>query len=369
MGTSDAGRLTAPELDTSLVNWLDANATPLDTSGDLNADVVPRLAAAGLFRIGVPADLGGTGGTTADAIASIAAVAEHSLTAAFVLWGQRSFIECLLQSPNAALRKRLLATLLDGTRAGESGLSNAMKHLCGIESLQIEAARHAAGQWRLNGTMAWVTNLCAGQFVVAAAVSFRDGRPSAIVAIPHDAPGLARSADLDLIALRGSNTAALHLEDVPSDPAWLIHPDARAFLPSVRPAFLGLQCGLSIGLARRALAEAQRAAGTTRGILAPEVESCAAELAAACARLSSGIADHSLGAQPNRLFELRITLAALVTRAMNLELEASGGRGYLRNAGLGFNRRWREAAFIPIVTPSVVQLKAQLAAHTRSIAA
>ncbi|WP_342706318.1 acyl-CoA/acyl-ACP dehydrogenase [Burkholderia arboris] len=371
MGTPDTARLTAPALDASFVDWLDANATPLDTSADLKAEVVPRLAAAGLFRSGVPASLGGAGGSTADAIAGIAAVAEHSLAAAFVLWGQRSFIEYLLQSPNTALRERWLPALLDGSCAGASGLSNAMKYLCGIESLQIDATQHAeaADDWRLTGRMAWVTNLRAEQFVVAAAVAFPDGRPSAIVAIPHDAPGLARSTDLDLIALRGSNTAALRLEDVPTDTAWLIHPDARTFLPAVRPAFLGLQCGLSIGLARRALAEAQRAAKTSRGILGAEVESCAAGLAAACAQLSSGLADGSLRMHPDRLFELRITLATLVATAVNLELEASGGRGYLRDAGLGFDRRWREAAFIPIVTPSVVQLKAQLAAQSRSIAA
>jgi alkylation response protein AidB-like acyl-CoA dehydrogenase len=371
MGTSDTSRLTAPGLDASLVDWLDTRATELDTGIDLNAEVVPRLASAGLFRIGVPVTLGGAGGTTADAIASIAAVAEHSLTAAFVYWGQRSFIEFLLQSPNAALRERLLPTLLDGTLAGASGLSNAMKYLSGIESLQIEAAQDSevAGTWRLTGKLAWVTNLRAERFVVAAAVSYRDGRPSAIFAIPHDAPGFARSPDLDLIALRGSNTAALRFDDVSSSADWLIHPDAQAFLQTVRPAFLGLQCGLSIGLARRSLAEARHAAQTTRSILGPGVQASAAALTNACAVLASGVADGSFSAQPERLFELRIEIAGLVADAVNLELEASGGRGYLRDAGLGFERRWREAAFIPIVTPSVVQLKAQLAGQARSSAA
>src|SRR5579864_2544026 len=106
MGTSDTGRLNAPGLDASLTDWLDSNATRLDTGTDLKGDVVPRLASGGLFRIGVPAALGGTGGDTIDAIASIAAVAERSLTAAFVLWGHRSLIEYLLHSPNAALRER-----------------------------------------------------------------------------------------------------------------------------------------------------------------------------------------------------------------------------------------------------------------------
>ncbi|MGF6781919.1 acyl-CoA dehydrogenase family protein [Paraburkholderia sp. GAS334] len=368
MGTSDTGRLNAPGLDASLTDWLYSNATRLDTGTDLKGDVVPRMASAGLFRIGVPAALGGSGGDTIDAIASIAAVAERSLTAAFVLWGHRSLIEYLLHSPNAALRERLLPALLVGTLAGASGLSNAMKFLCGIESLQIEAAPESdsAGIWRLNGKMAWVTNLRPERFVVAAAVSYRDGRPSAILAIPNDAPGLTRSADLDLIALRGSNTAALRLENVPADADWLIHPDAQAFVPAVRPAILGLQCGLSIGLARRSLAEARRAAETPRSILGQQVEMCASELATACALLSCGIADGSLRVLPNRLFELRIRMASLVADAVNLELEASGGRGYLRDAELGFDRRWRESALIPIVTPSVVQLKSQLAEQARS---
>ena len=46
--------------------------------------------------------------------------------------------------------------------------------------------------------------------------------------------------------------------------------------------------------------------------------------------------------------------------AVDLELLASGGRAYSRNGGLGFARRWREAAFIPIVTPSLTQLEGEL---------
>jgi alkylation response protein AidB-like acyl-CoA dehydrogenase len=47
--------------------------------------------------------------------------------------------------------------------------------------------------------------------------------------------------------------------------------------------------------------------------------------------------------------------------AVQLELQALGGRAYLRGEDQGFARRWRELAFLPIVTPTVVQLKTQLA--------
>jgi alkylation response protein AidB-like acyl-CoA dehydrogenase len=98
------------------------------------------LARAGVLRIGVPASLGWAGGDTSDAIAALAAVAERSITAAFVFLGQRTFIEFLLQTQNAALQEQLLAPLLNGTIAGATGLSNAMKYLSGIEALQVEVS-------------------------------------------------------------------------------------------------------------------------------------------------------------------------------------------------------------------------------------
>ena len=36
------------------------------------------------------------------------------------------------------------------------------------------------------------------------------------------------------------------------------------------------------------------------------------------------------------------------------------GAEHLARGGAGFARRWRESAFVPIVTPSLVQLRAEL---------
>jgi hypothetical protein len=119
-------------------DWLAAHAETLDADATQAARVVPRPAEAGLFRLGVPRESGVEGGI-ADAIEAIARVAAHSLAAAFTFWGQRAFIEYPLQSPNAALRERWLPSLLDGTRSGATGLSNAMKFLGGIEALAIHA--------------------------------------------------------------------------------------------------------------------------------------------------------------------------------------------------------------------------------------
>ncbi|MEC5397413.1 acyl-CoA dehydrogenase family protein [Uliginosibacterium sp. H1] len=352
----------------ALHGWLAQNADSLDQSATHAAQVVPALAAAGVLRAGVPVTLGGDGGDVRDGVEAIAAVAEHSLSAAFVFWGQRAFIEYLLQSPNTALRERHLAAVLSGECAGATGLSNAMKFLSGIESLQIDARPRDDG-WTLDGRIPWATNLRKAGFVVAAAVSRADGQPPFIVALPHDRAGTTRSADLDLIALRGSNTAALTLETVHIDAQDLIHADARAFLPRVRPAFLGLQCGLSIGLARSALAVADQLGGTARPVLQEPLHAARRQLRVLTDALLEGLTDERFVAHPASLFQIRIGLAEVVQQAVSLELQASGGRAYHRDQPLHFARRWRESAFIPIVTPSLTQLQGELQKHAARAAA
>lgn len=362
----DAG-LRLPD---DLAAWLADHADALDDGTQDAATVLPRLARAGIFRIGVPQAQGGLAGTDiGDAIEAVSQVAEYSVASAFVAWGQRVFIEYLLRSPNAGLAQRWLPALLSGEQAGATALSNAMKFLSGIESLQI-SARESEGAWVLDGRMPWVTNLRPQGFLVAAAVSAPDGTP-AVVALPHDIAGLVRSPDLSLMALQSSNTAALEVQGVRIDSEWLIHPDARQYLPGVRPAFAGLQCGLSIGLARRALqAAAQSGQGqASRGILGEPLAALRAQVQALSTRLIDGVRSGRFVTEPWALFEIRIALAEAAQQAVQLELQASGGAAYLTSAGAGFARRWREAAFLPIVTPSLVQLKIELAKRQAKLAA
>ena len=138
-----------------------------------------------------------------------------------------------------------------------------MKFLSGIESLKIIAAPQDQG-WQLDGSLAWVTNLRKGGFIAAAAVASSADAPPSIVSFDSAYSGVQRSADLNLMALRSSNTAAVKLQNVRIDPVDVIHADARQYLPAVRPSFLGLQCGMSIGLARASLDAAHKLSATSR---------------------------------------------------------------------------------------------------------
>ncbi|MGA7814936.1 acyl-CoA dehydrogenase family protein [Caballeronia sp.] len=370
--TSIALQAGSNELET----WLDTHAEAIDTEQELASEILPRLGRAGVFRIGVPTNLGGTDGTIGDAIEAVAKVAEHSLAAAFVFWGQRTFIEYLLQSSNETLRTRWLAPLLSGELAGATGLSNAMKYLSAIEPLQMKArpldSTGAHARWTLDGGLPWITNLRPEGFVAAAAFDHHaaedDQVPPSIFAIPHDGAGVVRSPDLDLIALRSSNTAALHVGGTVLDDTYLITADAPAWLAVVRPSFLGLQCGMSIGLARRCLAAVGEAGAGSRAAVEDEAAHLARELDGLTRRLKDGVGNGTFISEPAALFEIRIALADVVEKAVGLEIQVVGGRGYLRGQS-GTARRTREAAFVPIVTPSLVQLKNQLAQHRKALAA
>ncbi|WP_322037672.1 acyl-CoA dehydrogenase family protein [Burkholderia cepacia] len=359
--------MTAPASSDAFDAWLEANADALDVDPSRAADILPQLVRSRTVAVGVPEVMGGTGGTIADAIDTVAAVAQRSLTAAFVLWGHRTFIEYVLQSDNDALRARWLTPLLDGEVAGATGLSNAMKYLSDIEPLQMHAAR-SGNAFVLNGSLPWITNLRREGFIAAAAFDHDDGMPPSVFAIPHDARGVERSDDLDLIGLRASNTAALRVSDTVLDESYRLAADAPVWLARVRPAFLGLQCGMSIGLARRALLATLDASEPSRASIGAEIRELEATLADQAAQLKRGVLDGTFLHAPAAMFELRIALVETVSQAVSLEVQATGGRGYLRGQS-GSARRVREASFIPIVTPSLVQLKSQLARHRRAAAA
>lgn len=341
---------------------LAAQADALDRGSADSHALLPALCDAGLASAGVPTAQGGAGGDARDAVRTIAEVAEHSLTAAFMLWGHRAFIDYLLQAEAPALADRWLPRLLSGQLAGATGLSNAMKYLAGIESLQVHASIEG-DTWTLNGRLPWVTNLRPTGFLAAAAVARTDGGPAAIAVLDSQAPGVQRSADLDLLALRGSHTAAITVQAVSVRGQDLITQNAAAWLPRVRPAFLGTQCGLSIGLARASLRAAQARGGESRPVLAGPLAETEAALNQAEAALLDGLADGHFVAQCAPLFRLRIRLAELVQQATMLELQASGGAAYLVHQDRSFGRRWAEAAFVPVITPSITQLQAQLNHH------
>lgn len=343
------------------LRWFAENAESLDISNQHASEVVTQLAAQGFLKIGVAESLGWSGGPLSAAVEAIERVATQSVTAAFAFWGHRSFIEYVILSPNEVLRSRLLPQLLNGELAGASGLSNAIKFLSGIEQLQIQAEKKSGDSWRVDGILPWVTNLRTEGFAVAAVVARTSGEPPLVVALRSDQIGVERTDDLELLGLRGSNTAAVHLRDVDVQRDDLLHDNAQLYIPRIRPSFLAFQCGLSLGLASASLQAAeQNSQRVSVNVLRGRIDAAAEALQVQRSELLEGLDSGRFLHEPHAIFEVRIALADTVRRALELELESSGGRAYLSQYNRDFSRRWRESAFIPLVTPSLVQLQGEL---------
>ena len=91
------------------INWLDDHADQIDKeSCAAGNQLIERIAAGGAFRVGVPEELGGRGGNDTDVIEVLKELAHHSLTASFISWGQRTFIDNVLKSANPYFRDHYL---------------------------------------------------------------------------------------------------------------------------------------------------------------------------------------------------------------------------------------------------------------------
>ena len=311
------------------LTWLDTNADHIDQeSGPIADQLLEKIAENDVFKIGVPAEFNGLGGGPTHVVDVLNELAQHSLTASFISWGHRTFIEYILASDNAYPRETWLKELYTGERAGGTGLSNAVKFLSDIEELNVTISQEG-DDYYLDGRLPWVTNLRSDEFV----------------------------------SLQGANTASLTFDHVKLDPNWVLSKEGADYIAKTRPNFLGFQFGLAFGLAQRSLDEVEASLNSNRSVLREEFEATRGNLLAIQDQLFAGLNDANYFIEkPRELFQLRIDIVDVVANSLLLELQASGGRGYLKESESSFIRRWNEGVFLPIVSPSAVQLRHILAA-------
>ena len=310
---------------------LDAGRT--DVRGDLQA-----LGAAGLF--GLP-DL-------PDTVRVIEQVSAVSLAAGFSAWAHQMAIHYLADRPD------LSEALRTGHRPGVTAMAAGLKHVAGLGQLPIHAGETRRGL-RLCGPIRWASNVFDDALVVLPARTAA-GRLY-VVAVDAGAVGVVVDPAPALMALGATGSTSLSLQEVEIGAERIISDDLTAFVRGIKPTFLLLQSAFCVGVTGAALAAAGRATDALAGQFDRELVD-----------LTTG-ADHNrrrlyeFASAPDNVdladvIRLRLDAANTAVAATRLESALAGGQGY--RAGTAANRRFREAAFLPVQSPSEGQLRWEL---------
>lgn len=343
-------------MSTDIATWVASTASAVDANESSATQILSHLAELGLLDLDIDAVVASTSRDVTASAELIAEVAEECVSQAFSLWAHRMVLEYVARGQLSARSHALLSDLRAGRRVGSTAMAAGLKSLAGISSLEISAERTPGG-WSLTGRIPWASNLVEGGVFVLPAQT-EDG--TALVAwADTDAPGVTIRPATGLLALDATASGFVQLEGVQISDDQVLSHDLTSFARGFRPTFLVLQTAFCAGLIRRSLQEAQALLerGENRAFT-EDVQQVGDEVTRFLASWRALAADITQ-ADPVPFLKLRLEATGLAGRITRLEATLAGGRGYQTRTGA--SRRFREAAFLPVQSPSEGQLRWELA--------
>ncbi len=279
-------------------------------------------------------------------------IASQCLATAFSVWGHR-----MAMAYHDAVGAAPPSGTVSGRVPAVSAMAPAFKAAAGIGDIPVHA-RSVDGGLVINGTIPWASNVCEDASIVLPVVrTGPGGRTPLIVRTTVGATGLSARHLEDLLALNATRSASLEYTDVLVPAEDVLTEDVPGFLAAVRGPFLLLQSAFCLGLSAAALRSAvERLTGVNTVFTAD-----AREAMAEYTRLRSDLVAMSKapGAQTEHaLLRLRLDSGALTGTTTRLEAAVVGGRGYKATSPTA--RRLREAAFLPVQSPTEGHLRWQL---------
>src|SRR5690606_1542081 len=130
-----------------------------------------------------------------------------------------------------------------------TGMSNAVKHLAGIEKIHLRARREGDG-YVVSGSLPWVSNVGDGHLAIVAAAVEDEGY--IMFAVPSTAQGFESRACLEFSRLPGPRPLSLPLQNVQLPAAdVLAHPaQFKEVVGRIKPGFVLGQLGMRTGIVR-----------------------------------------------------------------------------------------------------------------------
>ena len=344
--------MTAPATDVtaaldSAVQSIAARAAAIDdASADLRDDLA-ALGGAGLLRLGLDS------GDLPDMVRVIVDVSAVSLAVGFSTWAHRLALHYLHLAPNP-LRDNEFDAIASGGRFGVTAMAAGLRYVSGFGDLPVVARRDGDGL-RISGPIRWASNVFPGALIVAPARTERGD--TFVVAIDADADGATVNPPPKLMALNATASTSLHLDDVAVPADRVVSSDLHGFVAQIRPTFLLLQTAFCVGVGGAALgaaAERHRGNGAQFTDELAALDRASNEHTDKLYRWAAEPGSASPADQGAR----RQHAARLAVDATPREVTLTGGAGYAW--GHPANRRFREAAFLPIQSPSEGQLRWEL---------
>lgn len=326
---------------------IEARAADLDRGAtDVRSDI-GELGRAGLFDFGVH-----TAGLD-HMVTVIEEISAKSLAAGFSVWAQRMTVEYLHRAPGP-LRERHLDSLASGRRIGVTAMAAGLKQVAGLGQVPV-IAEPDGDDLVVTGPIRWASNVFPESLIVLPARS-DDGR-SYIVVTDANAGGVTINRPPDLMGLGATASTSLDLDHVRIARGSVLSTDLTRFVTSIRPTFLLLQTAFCAGIGRAAMAAAEPLLTGLGEQFRDEDQALRSEHRHVAERLFRFASDPTQ-VSVRDLVRLRLDGSAVAVAATRLESTLRGGAGYATSSPA--NRRFREASFLPIQSPSEGQLRWEL---------
>jgi alkylation response protein AidB-like acyl-CoA dehydrogenase len=257
----EAFRASVREIAQSVVEPL---AADVDQRRRFPEEAVAAATAAGLMGVLIPRDYGGAG---LDALAftlCIEELAQACASTAVIIDVHTSVgSEPILLFGSDEQKRKWLPRLASGALLGAFALT---EPAAGSDAASLKAsARRVGGDYVLNGTKVFITNIGRAGLYIVFARTGPDERAAGISAfiVPADSEGLRVGQLFKKMGLNGSPTGELVLEDVKVPAANLLAAEGQGFTVAMRALDSG-----RIGISGQALGIAQAAVDQARAVLA-----------------------------------------------------------------------------------------------------
>lgn len=322
-------------------------AVRLDRGETDTSEDVRLLGALGLLDRGLaPSPL-------TDMVAVIESIAADSLSVAFSVWAHRMTLEYVERGP-ATVRTAFRERLSTGRTIGVTAMAAALRQAAGLGDVPLVAIP-VDGGIEISGPIRWASNVVDEAIIVLPARA-EDGA-TYILAIEASTTGVHIHPAPSLLALGATASTSLTLERVFVPTEQVISTDLERFCREIRPTFLALQTSFCVGIATTSLAESAALLSGLGEQFVDEHAALASDHASVRTRLYE-FTGHVDEVPIGELIRLRLDASHAAVASTRLETTLRGGAGYA--IAHPTNRRFREAAFLPIQSPSEGQLRWEL---------